>query len=172
MTPQPRDGQPLVVTVTGRDRPGITSALLSALRTGEVTVADVEQVVIRGRLVLGVVLQAPRGAQARVRAAAEAAMTPLGLEVEVTAGPEEEAERPRRQRCHVTVLGHPLRPAALGAIAGCVADYGGNIDRIVRIARYPVTAVELEVSGADLAVLRPALSVSAAQHGIDVAVER
>jgi phosphoserine phosphatase len=95
----------------------------------------------------------------------------MGMEVEVSAGPPED-KRHRRGRCHVTVLGHPLRPAALGAIAGCIADYGGNIDRIVRIARYPVTAVQLEVSGADPAVLRSQLALTAAAVGVDVAVER
>jgi phosphoserine phosphatase len=161
----------LLVTVTGRDRPGVTSALLSTLSGWDATVVDVEQVVIRGRLVLGVLLSGPAGAEPRVRAALEAALTPLGMEVEVSAGPPEEGSA-RRHRSHVTVLGHPLRPAALGAVAGCIADYGGNIDRIVRIARYPVTAVELEVSGADPAVLRPQLALTAASAGIDVAVER
>jgi len=60
----------------------------------------------------------------------------------------------------------------MAGIAGCVADYGGNIDRIVRIARYPVTAVELEVSGVDPVELRVRLSVAASTLGVDVAVER
>ena len=161
----------LLVTVTGHDRPGVTSTLLSTLAGWDLTIADVEQVVIRGRLVLGVLLRAAAGHEARVRQALEGALAPLGMEVEVTAGPGEE-ERPRVGRCHVTVLGHPLRPAALGAVAGCVADYGGNIDRIVRIARYPVTAVELEVSGVDPAALRPQLALTAAAQRVDVAVER
>ncbi|HET9944728.1 MAG TPA: phosphoserine phosphatase SerB, partial [Actinomycetes bacterium] len=55
---------------------------------------------------------------------------------------------------------------------GCVADYGGNIDRIVLIARYPVTAVELEVSGVDPVVLRRQLALTASALGVDVAVER
>ena len=46
----------LLVTLTGRDRPGVTSRLFSALATHDLTVIDVEQVVIRGRLVLGVLL--------------------------------------------------------------------------------------------------------------------
>ena len=163
----------LLVTVTGRDRPGITSALLSAL-TGVSAIVDVEQVVIRGRLVLGVQLRPSGTSEASVRVvrtALEQALSPLGMEVEVAAvGPEEQAHR--RGRSHVTVLGHPLRPAALGAIAGCIADYGGNIDRIVRIAAYPITAVELEVSGVDPAALRAQLALTAASAGVDVAVER
>ena len=160
----------LLVTVTGRDRPGITSSLFTALSGVDATVVDVEQVVIRGRLVLGVLLHTAT-AEAKVRTALEEALAPQGMEVEVSAGTADEAPQ-RRGRSHVTVLGHPLRPKALGGIAGCIADYGGNIDRIVRIARYPVTAVELEVSGVDPAVLRPKLALTAASLGVDVAIER
>lgn len=166
-----RNAGGLLVTVSGRDRPGITSSLFAALSGVDATVVDVEQVVIRGRLVLGVLLKASTTAEARVQAALERALEPLGMDVEVSAGSLDEGPQ-RRGRCHVTVLGHPLRPAALGGIAGCVADYGGNIDRILRIAHYPVTGVELEVSGADPVVLRRQLGVTAARLGVDVAVER
>ena len=37
----------------------------------------------------------------------------------------------------------------MAAVAGRIADSGANIDRIERMARYPVTAIELHVSGAD-----------------------
>ena len=161
----------LLVTVTGKDRPGVTSALLATVSGFDASVVDVEQVVIRGRLVLGVLLRGPAGSEARFRSALESSLTPLGMEVEVSAGPPEDKTH-RRGRSHVTVLGHPLRPAALGAIAGCIADYGGNIDRIVRIAQYPVTAVQLEVSGADPVLLRSQLALTAASVGVDVAVER
>jgi phosphoserine phosphatase len=161
----------LLVTVTGKDRPGVTSALLGTLTGRDIAVVDVEQVVIRGRLVLGVLLEGSTGLEARVRPALESALVPLGMEVELSAGPPQESSH-RRGRSHVTVLGHPLRPDALGGIAGCIADYGGNIDRIVRIARYPVTAVELEVSGADPVVLRSQLALTASSLGVDVAVQR
>ena len=161
----------LLVTVTGHDRPGVTSALFDVLSRHDMTVLDVEQVVIRGRLVLGVLLRASHSHETAVRAAVTNALDPLGMEVDVVAGDGDHGPR-AKGRSHVTVLGHPLRPAAMAGIAGCVADYGGNIDRIVRIARYPVTAVELEVSGVDPAELRARLSVAASTLGVDVAVER
>ena len=161
------------MTVTGHDRPGVTSTLFGALDGIDAAVADVEQVVIRDRLVLGVVLRCPASAESRIRTALQNALTPMGMDVEVQAGPDDDAPRGRGPgRSHVTVLGHPLRPAAIAAVAGCIADWGGNIDRIVRIARYPVTAVELEVSGADPAELRQQLARTAARVGVDVAVER
>jgi phosphoserine phosphatase len=164
-------GPSTLVTVTGRDRPGVTSALFTALARHDTEVIDVEQVVIRGRLVLGVLVAGRgRGAEA-LRGSLAQALHPLGMEVEVSVG--EGADAPRRSgRSHVTVLGHPLRPVAMAGLAGCIADYGGNIDRIVRIARYPVTAVELEVSGAPPDLLRARLAGVAAELGVDVAVER
>ena len=161
----------LLVTVTGRDRPGVTSALLGALSAYDVVVLDVEQVTIRGRLVLGVLLSAPRDVAGAERAA-RSALEPLGMDVEVAEGGDAEGGASRPDRSLVTVLGSPLRPAALAGIAGRIADYGANIDRIVRIAAYPVTAIELEVSGASTDVLRGGLAAQAAAVGLDLAVQR
>jgi phosphoserine phosphatase len=72
----------------------------------------------------------------------------------------------------VTVLGSPLLPAAMAGIAGRIAAYGANIDRIERLAAHPVTCIELEVSGADPDGLRAALATEAAEQQVDVAVQR
>ena len=146
----------LLVTVTGHDRPGVTSSLFDALAGIDAAVVDVEQVVIRGRLVLGVLLRDRPGPPSRGPAGPGGRADPAGHGGRGAGRPRRRRARTRTGRSHVTVLGHPLRPAALGGIAGCIADYGGNIDRIVRIARYPVTAVELEVSGADPVAAAPA----------------
>ena len=77
----------LLITVTGRDRPGVTSRLFSVLAAHELSVLDVEQVVIRGRLVLGVLLAcgtAPDLTAIHRQVAALAA--DLGLDAEITAG--------------------------------------------------------------------------------------
>jgi phosphoserine phosphatase len=59
----------------------------------------------------------------------------------------------------------------MAAVAGRIADAGANIDRIERMARYPVTAIDLHVSGVDTNALRSVLAVEAAAHGIDIAVQ-
>jgi phosphoserine phosphatase len=59
----------------------------------------------------------------------------------------------------------------MGAIAGRIADSGANIDRIERMARYPVTAIEMHVSGVDTEKLRSLLGPEAAQQSIDIAVQ-
>ena len=96
----------------------------------------------------------------------------LGLEAEITAGTAATADEPRRRgRLHVTVLGRPLTPAAIAAIAGQIAAGGANIDRIGRLAHRPVTCIELDVSGADPVALRAALTREATQQRVDVAVQ-
>ncbi len=57
------------------------------------------------------------------------------------------------------------------ALTSRIKAAGGNIDRILRLARYPVTALRLEVSGADPDVLQVELAAAAFEHGVDVAVE-
>ena len=161
----------LLLTLTGRDRPGVTSALFVALARFPVEVVDIEQVVIRGRLVLGVLLTCPRDDRT-VRAAAGRVAEELGMELEAALGTGGNGEPRRAERSHVSVLAAPLRPAALAALAGRIADVGANIERIVRVAAYPVTAVELEVSGVPTEVLRPLLAREAMAQRVDVAVQR
>ena len=59
----------------------------------------------------------------------------------------------------------------MAAVAGRIADSGANIDRIERMARYPVTAIDLHVSGADPDRLRALLALEAAAQGVDIAVQ-
>ncbi|MFC3759973.1 phosphoserine phosphatase SerB [Tenggerimyces flavus] len=152
------------------DRPGVTWGIFDALAPFQVEVLDVEQVVLRGRLVLGVLITAPRD-ESRVRRVVSEVASALGMDVEISSGTGDNSPR-RLGRSHVTVLGHPLRPAAMSAIAGRIADSGANIDRIVRIARYPVTAIELDISGADPDVLGALLATEAAAQQVDIAVQR
>jgi phosphoserine phosphatase len=163
----------LLITLTGRDRPGVTSRLFTTLSQFPVTVADVEQVVIRGRLVLGVLVSYGSDTDVgKVLAAIEDVAADLGMEIELATGSESRrGSRRRHDRLHVTILGSSLRPAALAGIAGRVAAHGANIDRIERLARDPVTCIEMHVSGADPDGLRAALAAEAAEQQVDVAVQ-
>jgi len=164
------DSKTLLITLTGRDRPGVISAVFSRLAAYGVVVLDIEQIVLRRRLVLGVLVTAPRDWKP-MRTAVEELATDLDLQVEVNRGTGDNRPRPEG-RSHVTVLGMPLRPEAVAAIAGRITGTGANIDRIERMARYPVTAIELHVSGADPVRLRTALAEEAAAQAVDVAVQQ
>jgi phosphoserine phosphatase len=165
----------LLITLAGRDRPGVTSRLFGVLARFPLSVIDIEQVVIRGKLVLGVLTSSDEPPDlTAIHRAITALAADLGLDAEITTGSAEPAgaASAARGQLHVTVLGSPLLPDAVAAVAGRIAASGANIDRITRLASDPVTCIELDVSGAEPAHLRDALALVAADRGVDVAVQR
>lgn len=160
----------LLCILSGRDRPGVTATLLTALQSHPVTVEDMEQIIVRGRLILAVLLGLDSSTVSDVRATVHTTASRLGLEAETVPGAAEIPALPT-SRVHITVLGVPLRPAPIARIAETLADHGGNIDRIRRIADYPVTAVVFEGSGVEVIELRQALGPLAVELGVDIAVQ-
>ena len=164
--------QTLLVTLSGADRPGVTSALFTELSAFDVRVDDIEQLVVRGRLVLSVLLglQDEAGDLDALEEVLGSVAERLGMELQTRVGPEEDRAR-RHGEVTVTVLGRPLRPAAIARVADEIRARGGNIDRIHRIANYPVTAIVLEVSAAGAADLRRVLTVAGREIGVAIAVQ-
>jgi phosphoserine phosphatase len=181
--PGPVEWRPLVstprkvsalITVTGVDKPGVTSALFEVLAGHKVELLNVEQVVIRGRLTLGVLVSAPLEAAEgnALRDEVEAAIHGVGLDVSI----ERSEDLPiiREPSTHtIMVLGRPITADAFGAVAREVAALGVNIDLIRGVSDYPVTGLELRVSvppgiGGQL---QAALTRVAADAIVDVAVE-
>ena len=160
----------LLLTVTGRDHPGVTAALFDELAAHGSTVSDVEQVVVHDRLLLGVVISG-EGDGARVRAALELRAAELDVDVEFT---ELEDTEPvaRLGRHHVIVLGAPLEPAAFAGIARRLASCGANIERVLRLSSYPLTAYDLLVSGGETSRLRAEMAAEAVAQQVDIAVEQ
>ena len=72
--------------MTGRDRPGVTASVFAALAAFDVDVRDVEQILIRDRFVLGVLLDL-RGDPSALRASLTRAAAALGMDIEVVVAP-------------------------------------------------------------------------------------
>ena len=164
----------LLLTLTGPDRPGVTRRVCEILADHDVVIIDIEQIVVRAHLTLSFLVTLPVGL-AQLQEFSQRVSdfgSALGFDVRVHQGEAEaEADTRLHGRFQITVMGAPLRPSAISRVASEIADRGGNIDRIRRIASYPVTAVAFEGSGADVADLRSALAAAAAQIGVDIAVQ-
>ncbi len=167
---------PVLITVTGPDKPGVTSVLMGALAAQQVSLLDVEQVVINDRLTLGVMVSVDTDPE-EVQDVVEQAMGSIGMDVIVEVGGTPAGHRPSTHA--VVLLGSPVTARAFRAVAAELAGQGGNIDSIRGVADYPVTGLELMVSvegrrnsvAAD-ADLRKGLAGIAARYGVDIAVER
>ncbi|WP_026918286.1 phosphoserine phosphatase SerB [Gordonia shandongensis] len=163
----------ILVTVSGPDKPGVTSSLMGALASVNVDLLDVEQVVIHNHLTLGVLVSTD-GSAAAVLDAVDGPMRRRGMAVELAVDATGHA---RALSTHaVVILGQPVSAESFEAVASAIAARGGNIDSIRGVADYPLTGLELMVSVRDTAdadgALRKALVGVAATYPIDVAVER
>ena len=159
----------LLVTVTGRDAPGVTAALMDVLDGVGARVLDVEQVVVHGRLLLGIAVEGDGGAEP-VAAALAAGAAALGVDVELSPLPARERSV-AGPRSHVVLLAPVLTPAALAGVARRLTSCGANIERIARLSSRPAQSYELLVRGGDPGRLRRELAAEAVAQRIDVAVE-
>jgi phosphoserine phosphatase len=162
----------VLATISGRDRPGVTAAFLAALAAHDVEIRDVEQVVIRERLILAILFDL-HGDPTALRNSVSQAAHALGMESEVAiADPATHHRRSdRRSRSHVIVIGRPLRPGALSHVAQRVADVGANIEAVTQLSTEPAASLEMIVQAPDPMRLRAALVTVAEETGLDIAIE-
>lgn len=163
------DSQTVLLRLNGPDHAGINAGLMRVLDTAGAAVHDIEQIVIRGRISLSLVVDVPEGHDLLKEVLLFG--WEQGLEVDFEVVPS----TPSKQLpAHVvTLVGRHLSPAEIGAVAGAIADSGGNIDRIVRLSRFPVMSYEFLVRDGDGGVLRANLVDAVASHpGMDVAIQR
>jgi phosphoserine phosphatase len=166
----------VLITVTGPDKPGVSSVLFAVLTRHGVEVLDVEQVVIRGKLVLGVLVKDERDPEG-LQESVEQAMASVAMDVDVEVGADPRSSSQHGSSHVLVVLGRPVTARGFTEVARKLAALGVNIDAIRRVADYPVTGLELRVSVPDDTaeqdtLLRNAVAEVSSRVNLDVAVER
>ena len=169
--PQPDAGerQTVLIRVTGPDHPGVTAGLMSVLAGAGADVEDVEQIVIRGQLTLGLVVEVPEGRDLLKEVLLFGWEQGMQIDFDLVSS----TPTPVSRGHVVTLLGPDLTPAEIGVAATAIADAGANIDRIIRLSKYPVMSYELLVRNGDEGKLRSnLLHAAAANSGLDIAIQR
>ena len=162
-----------LLTVSGRDRAGLAGELFASLRSVAAEITDVGQITIRGHLVLCVEVEPMAGAGIEQLQAAvgESALTRDGS-ITVEVGPSTERLAPEARRLAITLVAPTIDAEQLAGVFGSIARCGGDCERIVRLATYPVQSYELIVRGPDHDQLRTALGEIAVSLNLDIAVQR
>lgn len=157
----------ILVNVHGPDRPGISAGLMDVLAATGAEIYDIEQIVVRGRLTLNVLVGVD-GEKATIRDLLLFGWEQrLQIEFEVV----DPLPTPMKSMAVVTVLGERIGPDDFGAVARSISEGGGNIERIFRLSRYPVVSYELTVSDGDIHKIREQLIAAASERPIDIAIQ-
>lgn len=174
--PLRQDLTPVVITVTGADRHGVTAATFRVLSANNVQILDVEQSKFRGFLSIAVYAGIKASMIDSVEQGLRDTLSVHGQSVSLSVESRTEVSRPRSTHV-VVILGNPVGAEDIWKIGQTMADFGANIDGIRGISDYPVTGLELRVTVADPAPgaaepLRKVLAALTTELGVDIVIER
>lgn len=161
-----------LILVSGQDKPGITQHLMKVLSEFVVKIIDIEQIVIRDRLLLTVLISLDQGHAEAVVEDLNVLQATLGLDIAVDFAYHNEKLQ-ELDHLRVVIVGKEIKSSAIAIIATEIAKLGGNIEDIYRTSSAPVMAVELVLSlqNDDIKKVQSALAKVAVENGIDLAVE-
>lgn len=159
----------ILIRISGPDQTGITSSVMAILANAQASVQDIEQIVVRGRLTLELVVDVPPGENVLKDVLLIGWEKGLDVDFEVV----HSIPVPSLPSLVVSVIGPELGPQDLAQVTAAIAKANGNIERIKRLARTPVWCYEFEVHGGHLDEMRALLVDTAADNPrFDVAVQR
>ena len=161
-----------LILVSGEDRPGITQSLMKVLSQFSVNVIDVEQLIIRDRLLLTVLITLDESHAEAVAADLSILQEEIGLDIAIDFVHHEQNNE-NLELLNVVIIGESIKPIGLAAVADEIARLGGNIIAIRRTATTPVLAIELniEIPNKSIKEVQRSLAKVAITNRIDLAVE-
>lgn len=165
-----------LILLSGPDAPGVTQSLFEVLSPFAITILDMEQVVIRGRLILTTLISLDPAHADGIEDDLIQLGTKLGLDIAIdfTDLAHQEITGVESNSLQLVILSKELKPHAIAKVAAVINSHKGNVDRFRRTASYPVTAIEFDLSlpiTQSAVELKKDLADLALTEGIDLAIE-
>tara|TARA_S200000501_G_scaffold378752_1_gene443330 strand:- start:9332 stop:10516 length:1185 start_codon:yes stop_codon:yes gene_type:complete len=158
----------LLIRVSGPDQLGVSAELFEVLSEIGAVIKDIEQIVVRRRLTLDVLIEVDKSDDALKGLLLFGYQRGLQIDVEEVDGEPTEY----KEQCVVTLIGRNVTPEEMKLATEAISNGKGNIDRIVRLSRYPVMSYELSVNGGRMDEIRQRLlQVAADTPELDIAVQ-
>ena len=174
----------ILINITGKDKPGLTSSLTNILAHYEVTILDIGQAVIHDYLSLGILIEIP-SVHSSSSILKDLLFKAHELSIQIrfsaidSAGYESWASETGQQRRIITLLGRRLTAEQLAKVTAAIAADHLNIDVITRLSgrvsyedseSLPKACVQLTVSGtsAESGRIRGQLLKISEETGIDI----
>ena len=165
---------PILISITGVDRPGITASIMQALDDFNTSVLDIGQSVIHDTLSLGMLVEIPSQDvdPKNVRDAVKKVADGLNLTVRFTnITPKSYAawvDREGKPRHIVTILARRITAHQVSRLARIIANNGLNIDQITRLSgRVPLASIESNSqAGVEFSLRGPVSDIVSLRHNL------
>jgi phosphoserine phosphatase len=174
----------ILITISGEDKTGLTSSLMSLLAEYNVTILDISQSVIHDTLSLGILIEVPPESESSP-ILKDLLFKTHHMDIQLKFAPisEERYEHwvraQGKQRHIITLLGRRVTAADIAGLAEIITDNGLNIDFITRLSGrisfaapevMPRACVEFSVRGTpwDITGMRSRFLELARERGVDI----
>lgn len=177
----------VLIHFSGPNQPDLTAVLTAVLAEHNACILDIGQSVVHETLVLGLLIEIPRGDTSLLKEALAARSAELDLKLNFTPISKHELEHwiysQGKHRFIITMLGRSISANHLSKVSAIIAEHGLNVDRIERLSGRLSLAVhtstsnacvELRASGSATseASMRAAFLATAHDLQIDIAFQR
>src|SRR3989338_7403335 len=141
----------MLLTVTGPDAPGITAALTDILSKAQVSLLDIEQVVVRGQLTLCLLIQLDADSHQGEAVLKELLFCArkLGQELSYRHIQQSLPGLTDKRRYVLTVMADRVTAGILNQISSLLAFHEANIENIRRLSHGELSSLEIALSIVD-----------------------
>jgi phosphoserine phosphatase len=161
-----------LILLSGVDKPGIAASLFEVLSPFAITVVDIEQVVVKDRLILTVLIALNPAHESAIAADLENCATSLDVDIATLFSYEDKSALSTKSNLvHVQISSKKLHPKAIFELAAAISQSGANIERVTRVASDPLTVIEFLISGATKETLSQALPPIALSNSAEISVQ-
>jgi phosphoserine phosphatase len=156
-----------LILLTSEDKAGLADSLFEALSPFAVSVIDIDQMIIKGRLFLTLQISLNPDHQEAI----EEDMTQLAEQLQVDiACIFSTSEIPQdRENLVVTISANKMLPRYMRTVTQALVSAGGNIESFNRKSTTPMV-IDIHVSGAQLLDLKKSLSDSTLESELAITV--
>lgn len=160
-----------LILLTGVDSPGISAALFSTLEPFSLTILDVEQIVIRSRFILTVLIEADPAHAKSIEEDLNICAERLRVDVAVSFSNESKSSLSQKTGLlHIKASMKNFTPGVIARLSSDVVKEGGNIERVNRSTTSPVTSLDFLISGAQTDSIQNLVDEYAKTYGLEIEI--
>jgi phosphoserine phosphatase len=160
-----------LILLTGVDSPGISAALFSTLEPFSITVLDVEQIVIRSRFILTVLIEADPAHAKSIEEDLNICAEKLHVDIALSFSVESTSSLLQKtDLLHIKASMQKFTPGVIAKLSSDIVKVGGNIERVNRSASSPVTTLDFFISGAQTDSIQSLVDEYATTHELEIAI--
>lgn len=176
----------ILITISGEDKPGVTSTITEILASYQVEVLDIGQAVIHDNLSLGILVEIPKEAE-KSPVLSDVLFQMHALKMATRFDPVDLQDYSRwvdgqgKSRHIITLLARRIQASHIAKVTRIAADHGLNIDNISRLSgrvhldqadHSTKACVEFSVRGQSSETLRADFMKAASELDVDIAFQK